>query len=151
MDKQSHFIWKYVVLTLSCTLLLPTTVSAQIVQDQDLSELSAGDEKVTAEMIDLVKHDAQIPVEEQNDKHQHLAQEQSDQIKKQTLEDNAVSDYEIKKKTDNSKLLTDKRKVYVPGDTNQLREIVIRESSLRFNSTGNVQGSGTASVKINDY
>ena len=124
---------------------------AQSVDDDQLSELRAGDQKVSPEMISLVQEDVKSPVEEQHQKHQHLAKEQADQINKQTLEENAASDYELKKKTDNSKLLAEERKVYIPSKSAGVNEVLIRESSLRFNSTGNVKGSGTASVKLNNY
>ena len=39
----------------------------------------------------------------------------------------------------------------IPGKSSGVTEITIRESSMRFNSTGNVQGSGTATVKLNNY
>ena len=151
MNQQNGvFSKKRIVFT---TLLIATTaaVYAQTVDDDVLATQSAGDQKVSPEMINLVKHDAHIPLEQQLDKHQHLAKEQADQINKENLESTAASDYEIKKKTDNSKLLADERKVYIPGKSSGVSEITIRESSMCFNSTGNVQGSGTATVKLNNY
>lgn len=124
-------------------------VSLVYANDAFLAEQRAGDDRVTPEVIELVKHDAHIPPDEQKLKHQQLAQQQFDEIKKQTLEDNAASDYEIKRKTDNSKLLADERRVYVPKKNVPRSESVALESSMRFN--GNVKGSGTATATIEKY
>lgn len=151
MDQHKRVILKKRILWTTLLFTIPLIGFAQIVDDHVLSEQSAGDQKVSPEMISLVQHDAHIPLEEQLHKHQHLAKEQADQINKENLESTAASDYEIKKKTDNSKLLAEERKVYIPGKSSGVTEVIIRESSMRFNSTGNVQGSGTATVKLNNY
>lgn len=151
MDQQYGFFSIKKMLFTSLLIAMTVVAYAQTVDDDVLAAQSAGDQKVSPKMISLVKHDAHISLQEQLDKHQHLAKEQADQINKENLESNAASDYEIKKKTDNSKLLVDERKAYIPGKSLGVTEITIRESSMRFSSTGNVKGSGTATVKQNDY
>lgn len=150
MDQHNGVFSKKIILLTTLISTIPLISYAQIIDDHVLSEQSAGDHKVSPEMMSLVQHDAHIPLEQQLNKHQHLAKEQADQMSKENLESTAASDYEIKKKTDNSQLLNNERKVYIPYDSLNTENIVY-ESSLRFNSDGNVKGSGTATVKSNKY
>lgn len=119
---------------------------AQTIEDSVLSEQIVSSEKISPNMIIRVKHDAQIPVVEQLKKQQYLAKEQSNEIKKQTLESTAASDYEIKRTTDSSKLFNQEHKVYIPNKTIHTPENIIFEGDINFQNNGNIKGSGTATV-----
>lgn len=139
------------ILGLSFVLMAFSLAHAQVVDDLSLAEQRAGEEQLSPEMMSLAQHDAHIPMPEQIEKHQHLAKEQSDQIKKQTLENTAASDYEIKRKTDNTKLMNEARKVYIPAKTVYKAESRVSESSMNFNSGSNVKGSGTATATTEKF
>ena len=104
------------VLYLSVILILAAGSFAYAASDDRfLAEQSVNDPTMTPQVISQVKKDSQTPIPEQLQKHQTLAEVNSKQIKKDVLESNAVSDYEIKRKTDPAKLLAVEKHEYVPN------------------------------------
>jgi hypothetical protein len=73
-------------------------VSANQLDDQDLAEQSVGVIKLSPIIIQAVKQDAQQSVDEQKDSHHKIAQQNSDEAKKDEIYSTVLTDYEWQKK-----------------------------------------------------
>lgn len=87
----------------------------QSLDDATLSEQTDRLQKVTPEVISQVKSGLELNLEQQHQAQQKLAQVNAKQIKKELLEANAASDYEIKRKTDPETLMRVEKHEYVPA------------------------------------
>lgn len=101
-------------ITMTASMMVVQSHANNTLNDDALSEQTDRLQKVTPEVITQLKNDAQLDASEQVKIQQQLAQKQSMQIKKQVLESNAASDYEIKRKTDPSKLLNVEKHEFIP-------------------------------------
>ena len=82
--------------------------------DAFLAEQRVDNPKVTQALISEVKQDSQKPLSDQWSIHDQKAIQQANEIKKENLEANAVSDYELKRKTDPAKLINADKHEYIP-------------------------------------
>ena len=71
---------------------------ADKLDDQDLAEQSVGVVKLSPIIIKAVKENAQQPVEEQNNLHKQVAQDRSDDAKKDEIYSTVLTDFEWQKK-----------------------------------------------------
>lgn len=102
-------------------LVVSAAASANLVLNDDaLSEQTDQLKKLTPEVITQVKSEVDLNIEQQNQAQLSLAQARSGQIKQQLLESNAVSDYEIKRKTDPEKLLQVEKHEFIPVKQSQV-------------------------------
>lgn len=100
---------------LTMSLCMVSAFSVYAESDAFLAEQRVENPKVTEALISEVKQEAQKPVSDQRVKHDQKATEQANQIKKENLEENATSDYELKRKTDTAKLLNVAKREYIPA------------------------------------
>lgn len=96
------------------TMLVCTHVLAHSDSDQFLASQGVNENNVTVDLIETVKSETKKPVDIQIKNSEIIANMQFQQIKQQNLEENAVSDYELKRKTDPSKLMQNEKHEYVP-------------------------------------
>ena len=106
-------IIKPMLIGLSVFAAMAMNVYAQT--DEFLAEQRVENPKVTDALITEVKADSQKPISDQLQIHDQKAKQQLNEIKQETLEENAVSDYELKRKTDASRLLNAEKHEYIPG------------------------------------
>ena len=83
--------------------------------DATLAEQTDQLQKVTPDVIHQVKTEVTLNLDQQQQAQQKLAQLRAKQIKKELLEANAASDYEIKRKTDPETLMRVEKHEYVPA------------------------------------
>lgn len=103
------------ILMLFASSLIAINLYASNESDIFLANQMVNDEKVIPELIEMVREDVQKSVFEQIEKHEKLAQQQSSFIQLNSLESGASSDNELRKKTDNDKLVSTEKKPYVPS------------------------------------
>lgn len=96
------------------SVLSVVTMNACAETDAFLAEQSVENPKVTQALISEVKQDSQKPLSDQWLIHDQKAIQQANEIKKENLEANAVSDYELKRKTDPAKLINADKHEYIP-------------------------------------
>lgn len=104
------------LITLSVLVLINGfSYANQNLDDATLAEQTDQLQKVTPEVINQVKSEVELNLEQQHQAQQKLAQVQAKQIKKELLEAHAASDYEIKRKTDPEALMRGEKHEYVPA------------------------------------
>lgn len=109
------YIYGFKILMLLSSSLIAINLYASNEVDIFLANQMVNDEKVTPELIEMVREDVRKPVFEQIEKHEKLAQQQASFIQLNNLESGASSDNELRKKTDNDKLVSTEKKPYVPS------------------------------------
>lgn len=99
---------------LSMIFMVSTHVLANLESDQFLASQGVNENNVTADLIETVKVETKKPVDIQIKNSESIADMQFQQIKQQNLEESAVSDYELKRKTDPGKLMQNEKHEYLP-------------------------------------
>lgn len=102
-------------LSLTALILASTSVLAKSESEQYLESQRVNENRVTVDLIEKVQSETKKPVEVQLKNNQSLADKQFNQIKQQNLEENAVSDYELKRQTDPVKLMNNEKQEYIPA------------------------------------
>lgn len=89
---------------MSAQSILPSEqVSHAATHDQFLKDQEVTNMNMSPEIIETVKVEAQLPLEQQTEHQQKLAQIQHQNFKKTSLEKQAVTDYEVIRKLENEK------------------------------------------------
>lgn len=88
-----------VLLYINVVMFSGNLYAASPLNDEKLAEQSSQSMTVTAEMVDAVKKDVQLPVDVQKRQNQKLAEEYSQERKQQNIRSVALSAYEEQKKT----------------------------------------------------
>lgn len=102
-------------ISLTALVLVNTAVLAKSESDQFLESQRVNENRVTVDLIEKVQLETKKPVEVQLKNNLNLADKQFNQIKQQNLEEGAVSDYELKRQTDQVKLMNNEKQEYIPA------------------------------------
>lgn len=102
-------------ISLTALVLVNSAVLAKSESDQFLESQRVNENRVTVDLIEKVQLETKKPVEVQLKNNLNLADKQFNQIKQQNLEEGAVSDYELKRQTDQVKLMNNEKQEYIPA------------------------------------